>query len=281
MPSLYTFLCLSWLNRGSLKHYFMSVLTSPTVLGSTATAVCSARPAQSLWPRTTLPATVQQQDAPHHHCSANTRHTHLFLIPAAAFILKLLLILFISCAQTHFTYCCTHRAGRVFQLLPWRQFYFKVWIFFFSPTCWSLILTVSTETAQLWRQTQYRGGLLWWCKGTGHSKSHVMTKNDFIQEKLVFKNICVTNKTTEHLTKKRKSEWKITDESLLSGDARWNLSDALISQPRVRFGRYRLADWYQTWRGLLMPVADVYRLYHMTLALAKFSELIGWQTEIY
>lgn len=222
--------------------------------------------------------TTARRSSPSLLCKHNT-HTHLFLILAAAFILKLLLILFISCAQTHFTYCCTHRAARVFQPLPWRQFYFKVWIFF--PTCWSLILTVSTETAQLWRQTQYRGGLLWWCKGTGHSKSHVMTKNDFIQEKLVFKNICVTNKTTEHLTKKRKSEWKITDESLLSGDARWNLSDALISQPRVRFGRYRLADWYQTWRGLLMSVADVYRLYHMTLALAKFSELIGWQTEIY
>lgn len=136
MPSLYTFLCLLWLNRGSLKHYFMSVFTSPTVLGSTATEVCSARPAQSLWPRTTLPATVQQQDAPHHHCSANTKqkHTHTLIFNTGCsfyLILKLLLILFISCAQTHFTYCCTYRAARVFQPLPWRQFYFKVCIFFF------------------------------------------------------------------------------------------------------------------------------------------------------
>lgn len=72
--------------------------------------------------------TTARRSSPSLLCKHNT-HTHLFLIPAAAFILKLLLILFISCAQTHFTYCCTHRAARVFQPLPWRQFYF-IWIFF-------------------------------------------------------------------------------------------------------------------------------------------------------
>lgn len=116
---------------------------SPTVLRSTATAVCSVRPALSLWPQTTWQATVQQRGAPRHRCSANTKHTVIFNTGYSFYLmLKWLLILCISCSQTH----CSETLC-MFQPLSWGQFYFKADL---NIVFLTLTVPVHTERATLW-----------------------------------------------------------------------------------------------------------------------------------